>query len=272
MADAIDWSELERLAVAAEASGGTVGYAVLAPDGQRVARHGDRSFRAASTVKIPIMVEIFRQIDRGERALTDLHTLLPEDKTPGSGVLLHLHDGLQLALADLLYLMIAISDNAATNTLIGMAGMARVNATMQSLGMAHSTLGREMKGRPAQGDEQENWATPNDYVRAVQAILNNEAGSPSSCEQMTALLERQQNRNRIARFLPQCEGLRWGSKTGSIAGVTNDAGFVTTNGKTLILAVYCENLTDQHEGERAIGEIARAVMTATGIVEPLRTS
>ncbi len=272
MAGASGWDELGRLAEAAERSGGTVGYGVLPPDGRRIERHGDRSFRAASTVKIPIMVEVFRQIDRGERSLADLHALRPEEKTPGSGVLLHLHDGLQLTLGDLLYLMIAISDNAATNILIALAGMANVNATMRELGMVNSTLGRVMKGRPAQGDEQENWATPNDYVRTVQAILNNEAASPAACAQMTALLERQQNRRRIARFLPEREGVRWGSKTGSIAGVTNDAGFVTVDGRTLILAVYCELLPDQHEGERVIGEIARAAFAASGIVEPLYTS
>ncbi|HZQ36299.1 MAG TPA: serine hydrolase [Dehalococcoidia bacterium] len=272
MADRGGWGELERLAETAERTGGTVGYAVLAPNGQRVERHGERSFRAASTVKIPIMIEVFRQIDRGERSLADRHTLRPEEKTPGSGVLLHLHDGLQLTLGDLLYLMIAISDNAATNILIELAGMANVNATMRELGMVSSTLGRPMKGRPAQGEEQENWATPNDYVRVVQAILNNEAASPSACAQMTALLEQQQNRRRIARFLPEREGVRWGSKTGSIAGVTNDAGFVTVDGRTLILAVYCERLPDQHEGERVIGEIARTAFAASGLIEPLYTS
>lgn len=272
MAEANGWDALERLAETAERTGGTVGYTVLAPNGRRIARHGHRSFRAARTVKIPIMIEIFRQIDRGQRSLADLHTLQPKEKTPGSGVLLHPHDGLQLTLSDLLYLMIAISDNAATNILIELAGMAKVNATMQELGMANSTLGRVMKGRPAQGAEQENWATPNDYVRAVQAILNNEAASPAACAQMTALLEKQQNRRRIARFLPERDGVRWGSKTGSIAGVTNDVGFVCADGRTLILAVYCEQLPDQHEGERVIGEIARAAFAASGLVEPLYTS
>ena len=120
-------------------------------NGEPFTHHGvDRRFRAASTVKIPIMIELYRQIDQGQPALADPYVLRPEDHAVGSGVLLHLHDGLALTLNDLIYLMISISDNTATNILIDLAGMDRVNATMQDLDMANSTLGRTMKGRPAQ--------------------------------------------------------------------------------------------------------------------------
>lgn len=149
MSATIDWREVEQLARDAEVAGGVVGVAAIAPGGERYARNGDRAFRAASTVKIPIMIEICRQIDRGERALADPRTITAADRTPGSGVLLHLHDGLQLTLADLLYLMISISDNEATNILIDLAGMDAVNATMWALGMEHSALGRRMTGVPA---------------------------------------------------------------------------------------------------------------------------
>ncbi len=261
-----DWSEIESLVGAAERDGGSVGVAVLGPNDVRFSYHGDRRFRAASTVKIPIKVEIFRQIDRGERTLADPYVLDAAAKTPGSGILLHLHEGITLTLNDLIYLMISISDNSATNILIEMAGMQQVNAAIRSLGVQDSTLGRIMKGRPAQGDEQENWATPDDYVLALQAILDGRAASPDACAQMLAMLEKQQNSRRIARYLP--EGVRWGSKTGSIKGVTNDAGFVITPAGRLIIAVYCEDLADQHTGEQVIGAISRAALRATGVLEP----
>ena len=267
-----DWRQLADIIATAEASGGVVGVTIVAPDGARFTHNGDRRFGAASTVKIPIMVELYRQIDRGERALNDPYTLRAADKAPGSGVLLHLHDGLALTLDDLIYLMISISDNTATNVLIDLAGMEAVNATMRSLGMTGSTLGRKMKGRPADPGEPENWATPDDYAAVIAAILERRAASPGSCDQMLAMLEKQQNARRIARYLPEREGLRWGSKTGSVKGVTNDAGFITSERGTLIVGVYCENLPDQHVGERVIGEISRAALTATGIVEPLSTS
>jgi beta-lactamase class A len=263
------WRGVEHAAREAERAGGTVGAAVIAPDGDTFAYNGDHSFVAASTVKIPIMVTIFRRVDAGERSLDAPFVLRDEGKTPGSGVLLHLHDGITLTTADLLYLMISISDNTATNILIDMAGMGRVNDTIRSLGMTNSTLGRPMRGRPAQEGEQENWATPIDYTRAVKAILDGTAASPASCQAMTALLEKQQNSRRIARYLPASEDIRWGSKTGTVGRATNDAGFITTGAGTMIIAVFTESLPDAHLAEQAIGDISRAAMQAAGIIAPL---
>lgn len=271
MAAKMDWSQVEAV-VASASESGTVGVAIIGPDGVRWSHHGARKFGAASTVKIPIMVEIFRQVDAGTRALDDRYTITEADQTPGSGVMLHLHDGMEFTLGDLLYLMISISDNRATNILIRMAGMEAVNRTMRDLGMANSVLAREMKGRPATAGEGENLAAPNDYAEVIRAILDGEAASRSSCNAMIALLEKQQNGRRIARYLPESSSVRWGSKTGSIAGVTNDAGFILAPNGRLILAVYCENFPDQHVGEQVIGDISRAAMAATGVVGPLYTS
>ena len=63
-----------------------------------------------------------------------------------------------------------------------------------------------------------------------------------------------------------------GSKTGSITGVTNDVGFIAKDGDALVLSIFCESLPDQHVGEKVIGDIARAAMRATGIVDPLWSS
>src|SRR6266536_2106377 len=139
----VKWEGVEEAVARAEALGGVVGVALIAPNDARYAHNADRRFRAASTVKVPLMVAIYRQIDRGERALDDPYTLRAEDKAPGSGVLLHLHDGLALTLDDLLYLAISISDNTATNVLIDLAGLEAVGETMRSLRMTGSTLGRK---------------------------------------------------------------------------------------------------------------------------------
>lgn len=261
-----DWGPVEAAVKNAEQHG-TVGVAAIGPDGERWSHNGDRKFRAASTVKIPLMVEIYRKVDRGELSLDDLHTLREGEKARGSGVMLHFHDGIQMTINDIMYLMISISDNTATNLLIEKAGMDAVNATIGELGMTGSNLGREMKGRPAVEGELENWSTPDDYALVVQKILDGEAASAESCEAMTAMLELQQNTRRISRYLPESDDIRWGSKTGSIKGVTNDAGFVLTPKGRAIVSVYCEGFPDQHLGEEAIGDISRAVFAATGVVD-----
>lgn len=263
---AINWGPVEEMvSTIQKASGGTIGIAVSAPGGERWSHNGGRQFKAASTVKIPLMIEIYRQVDRGERALDERHSLAGSDKAVGSGVLLHLHDGIELTLEDLVYLTISISDNTATNMLIDLAGMDAVNATMRELGMTSSTLARKMKGRPAVEGEEENLATPEDYVAVVEAIMDSRAASEGSCASMTTMLTRQQNARRIARYLPERDDVRWGSKTGSIKGVTNDVGFVETAAGRMVIAVFCDGFPDQHDGEFAIGELSRAALHAAGL-------
>ncbi len=265
----MDWSVLEATVAVAETQG-LVGVAAIGPDGAEWEHRGGRLFAAASTVKIPLMIAVYREIDAGRLALDTPYTLTDNDRTPGSGVISHLHTGITLTVADLLYLMIAISDNTATNLLLRMLSMDTARATMTDLGMAHSVFGRPMYGRPARADEGENYATPHEYARVLRAILDGKAASSASCEAMTALLETQQNSRRFARYLPTLAHLRWGSKTGSVSGVVNDVGFVLAPNGRLILAVYTENCPDEWTGEAVIGEIARAAMIATGVVGPLR--
>jgi len=264
MAPHTAWPALVAAISDAERAGGSVGIAVRGPQGERFAQHGARRFRTASTVKVPLMIELLRGVDRGLFALADTHTLTAADKVPGSGVLLELHDGLTLTYRDLLYLMITISDNTATNILIDRAGMAAVNATMRDLGLTDSALERKMRGHAAAPGEPENWGTPDDYLRVLGAILDGGAASATSNALMRALLERQQNPRRIGRYVPVGDGVSWGSKTGSLSGVANDVGFIAGQRGLLLLAIFTEGLPEAADPERAIGLLARAAMLDTG--------
>lgn len=262
-----NWDRVRESIEEAERAGGIAGVVLRGPAGARFEHRAERRFRAASTVKVPLTIECLRQAERGRFTLDDPHRLTRAEKTPGSGVLLELHDGIELTVRDLLYLTISISDNTATNILIDLAGMEAVNATMRDLGMTASTLERKMRGRPALPGEPENWATPADYATVIAALLDGQAAAAESCATAIELLTRQQNNRRIARHLPANEDYRWGSKTGSIAGVTNDAGFVTTPRGTLIASVFCENFADQHVAEAFIGDVCRAAFDACGLLE-----
>jgi beta-lactamase class A len=263
-----DWSEVVEVVGRAEAFG-TVGVALEGPGGRRWSHHGHRRFRAASVVKIPLMIDVYRRVEAGTLRLDEPHVLTDADRATGSGVLLHLHAGLNPSIEDLVYLTMSISDNTATNLLIRRVGMTAVNQTIRSLGMTGSALAREMKGRPAEPGEEENWATPEDYLRVLRLLLDGQASGPAGTAAMVTMLERQQNGRRIGRYVPEAPGVRWGSKTGGLKGVTNDVGFVTGPGGRLILSVFCEAMADLHVGEQCIGDIARAAMRATGVVTPL---
>jgi beta-lactamase class A len=122
-------------AIAAEL-GGTVGVAArnLATRAE-LTLNAEARFPMASCFKIPVMVEVLRRVDEGGIRLDDRITLAETDKSPGS-TLIHCHPGLQPSVRDLLYLMITLSDNTATDMLWRLVGLASVNQTMRDLGLS----------------------------------------------------------------------------------------------------------------------------------------
>ena len=125
----------ESVAAIAAPLGGTVGVAARnLASGAEVHIDAGELFPMASCFKIPVMVEVMRQVDAGLVRLDDRLTLTEQDKSPGS-TLIHLHEGLRPSVRDLLYLMITLSDNTATDMLWRLVGLGSVNETMRRLGL-----------------------------------------------------------------------------------------------------------------------------------------
>ena len=261
MATNVNWAGVEAVIRSVEETGTRAGVAAIAPSADRFRHNAAQRFVAASTIKIAIMIELYRQIDAGQHTLDERHLMRAADRANGSGVMLHLHEGMEFTLNDLCYLMMSISDNTATNMLMDIVGQDRVNAAMRALGVTESVLGRKM-GQYNLGPQHENYATPDEFADLIAAILGNRAAAPASCAAMVAVLEKQQNDRRIARHLPKQDGPRWGTKTGSMPAITNDAGFIMTERGPLIIAVYTANQPDRNLAESQIGAIARAALEA----------
>jgi beta-lactamase class A len=98
-----DFAKLQSAITAAEQAGCTLGVTAIAPDGTRLSHNGTRRFVAASTMKIPVMVELFRRIDQGRDSLDHLHVLREQDKATGGGVVKELHAGITFTVRDLCY-------------------------------------------------------------------------------------------------------------------------------------------------------------------------
>ena len=255
----VDWTsfadEVERLS-----AGLDLGVSVISPCQSNWAYRGDHPFPSASTIKVAIMVAVYRAIEHESLHFDEPYQLTEQDKANGSGVLRHLSNDLRLSLDDLLYLMIAISDNSATNILINTLGMPFINATMRAFGMTNSLLARPMVGRLAVDGETENMACANDFARLIGAIVHGDAGTPDACKAMRRFLALQQNRNRIGRYVPPTPGFSWGSKNGTNPGLTHDVGFIDTPNGTLIAAIYLDKTPDEVTGEQVIANIARTAM------------
>lgn len=246
---------------AAEKNGARIGVAAHLPDGSRIGYRENELFKSASTIKIAIMIGLFRQIDAGQRSLADEFIMQESDKGKGSGVLLEMHTPLHLTLRDVLYLMMSISDNTATNILIELVGLNQINAIMQELGMKDSHLGRPMRGTPAVPGEPENLAVPVEFVAMIDAILEGRAASAESCPAMVEMMKLQQNTRRIGRFVP--EGTTWGSKTGTVGNLVADAGFIMTQDGPLVVAVYVDDAPDMVAAEVIISEIVKGIATTS---------
>jgi beta-lactamase class A len=258
------WTRLEN---AVKESPYDAGVSLLTLDGQSWGHRADEQFSAASVIKIPIMLEVFQQIDAGQHSLDDRFTLGRDDKAPGSGVLLDMHDSIEVTLLDLLYLMISISDNTATNVLIDLAGMDNINQRMRGWGFEGTVLNRKMQGKGAQPGQKENYVVPAECSRMIRMILSGEAASSESCQAMVELLKKQQNRRRLARPLTdEHEHIEFGSKTGTIKGVCSDAGFFRSGDRAVILSVLLGNVADTNVAETAIGAIAEAALRDAGIL------
>lgn len=255
----VDWSGVEAEIARVAGQGGEASVAIVAPNGAKFDWHGNELFRAASTMKIQVMIEIFRRFERGQSRPDDIQVLTDALRTPGSGVLTHMHAGLELTVADNLYLMISISDNTSTNFLIDLATIDGINATMRELGIEQSLVRRRMLGRMPGPLDPENWVVATEMAELVWLIMTDRAASPASCAAMRDLLRKQQNTSRISRFLPA--GTDWGSKTGSLDFVCNDVGFAVTRSGPFCLAVFTRGLGDM-EGELAIASISRAAWAA----------
>lgn len=253
--------QIESMIANVEAEGARVGVCAILPGGERIAHRENETFIAASTIKIAIMIELYRRIDADQSSLSDTYALREEDICPGSGVMQGLHIGTELTLNDVCYLMMSISDNTATNVLIDHVGMDAVNATMRELGLKDAVLARKMRGGPAIQGEGENIGTPAEFALLIGSILDGTAASAESCAAMVEVLKTQANSRRIGRFVPA--GMEWGSKTGSHTTTVNDVGFVMTERGPLVVAIFIEGAADVVAGEILISEIARECLATT---------
>jgi len=234
---------------------GVVGYSVLdLTSGDRIAHLERETFPTASTIKLAIVYELFRQAAEGRIRLDDTIALDRAKAVGGTGVLFQLGTP-TLSVRDYATLMVIVSDNTATNVLIDRLGMQNISARMQSLGLGATKLRRHMMDTAAARRGDENVSTPGEIVRLLEIISKGEGLSPSSRDQAMALLKKPKA-SRLRQGLPP--DVEAADKPGELEGVRVDAGIVFAKNRPYILCVMTTYLKDDAQGERAIEEMSRA--------------
>lgn len=203
--------------------------------GRTFSFHGDLVTAQASLIKIPILVSAFQAIQTGTLHLDHKYTMTAKDAAGGSGTLdARLAQGsVELTLLDLLTLMIRDSDNTATNRVISLVTLDRVNALMLQLRLPNTRLRRIMMDSAAAKKDNENTSTPVEMARLVEMIYRGKVLSSGACKQMIDLLRLTQADFRAA--LPASVAVA--SKPGEVPGVHTEAGIVFLEGRPYVLSV-----------------------------------
>ena len=219
--------------------------------------NADETFPTASTIKIAILAELFRQAQQGKLKLSDTYTLQSSDLVGGSGIASALTPGVtKLTLRDVAALMISVSDNSMTNVIIDRVGMQNVNALLDSLGLTHTRLRRKMMDIKAAAEGRENVSTPREMSQLLEALYRGKALNKQFTDDFFNLLSIHKE-SYIPRNLP--EDLRIANKPGELEGVRNDCGIVFTGKRPYVICVMSTYVRDDREAGDAIVRISAAV-------------
>jgi beta-lactamase class A len=236
---------------------GVLGVAILdLSTGQKYLLHADEAMPTASSIKIAILAELYRQAQQGKLKLEDLYTLQRSDIVGGSGIAEALTPGVtRLTIRDVAALMISVSDNSATNIIIDRVGMENVNELLDSLGLTHTRLRRKMMDLKAASQGRENIATPREMMMLLEDLYRGKVLNKQYLEDFFKLLSIHKE-SYIPRELP--EDLKVANKPGELEGVRNDSGIVFTGNRPYAISVMTTYLRRERDGGDAIIRISNA--------------
>ena len=265
MSDAAFWQRMTaQVQSQCDAFAGVMGVCVkeITTDNTLQIR-GDEIFPTASTIKIHVLTQLLSRVERGEVDLQQKITVTPALLTTGSGILSYLDGTLDLSVLDLANLMIIVSDNAATNLCIDLAGMDETNALLRALGLTQTTLRRKMQDTAAMARNDENVATPTECVRMLELLYHGKP-TPQVAEQALRILKKPNN-GPIKRALPNQVVA---SKPGGMIRVRCDTGIVFLPRRPYLIAVMTkfggEHPLDQ---EKAVTDVVRTVHETMAILD-----
>ncbi|MDO8992408.1 MAG: serine hydrolase [Daejeonella sp.] len=231
--------------------------AVDLSSGESIGINENIIFTQASAIKIPILMEVYKQAHEKKFALSDIRQLLPSNTVAGSGILNVMVDPVNLSIRNLCVLMIGLSDNSATNTLIELVGMKNVTNTMQSLGFSNTRLQRKMIDQPASLRNEENLSTPAEAVRSMKLLHEGKFIDKATSEEILSILKNNPISNsKIANGLPA--NIKLAFKPGGMGGVSTEWAIVYLSNRPYAIAIM-ENYKTSATPSNIISALSKRV-------------
>ncbi|MEK6476196.1 serine hydrolase [Catalinimonas sp. 4WD22] len=228
------------------------------------------NFHAASTMKTPVLLEVYKQAEAGKFSLDDsltvknefksivdssLYSLNPEDDSYN---LLYEQIGEQQSIGDLTYNMIIASSNLATNIVIELVGAENTTQSMRELGANDIQVLRGVEDSKAYRQGLSNTTTAYDLMLMFDAIAKGEAVSQEASEEMIDILLDQKFNKMIPAKLP--EDVKVAHKTGWITGVHHDSGIVfLPDGRKYVLVLLSKELSDEEAGVETLATVSKMI-------------
>ncbi|MHB8631302.1 MAG: serine hydrolase [Candidatus Limnocylindria bacterium] len=247
----VDWGPLDRGAAALEGSAG-----LIIVDDERAA---DRTYPAASTIKIPILMTVYADAADGRLSLDE--RLAVGRHMPGTGVLGWVPGVADLTIRDHATLMTIVSDNTATNRLIERVGVERIADRMREWGCAPTQLRRQMFDFEAAKGGLDNVATPREVAGLLLRLLRGEVVDRPTSDAVLAVLEGTQDDALIRRYLPA--RTKVAHKTGSLEHVRNDAAVIWAQ-RPVIAAGFVQGGPDIRPARSLLGLLGWLAYGAAG--------
>jgi beta-lactamase class A len=249
------WQKLqEDLRAVDRGLDGVLGLAVKdLASGETFFIHGDEIMPQASSIKIAVLANLYLQAQQGKIKLADEYVVRKEDLVSGSDIMLGLTPGVtRLTLRDLATMMVAVSDNSATNVLIGRLGMENVNAMLDSLGLRATRLRRQMMDLKAASEGRENVSTPREMMTLLEVI---HSGKLLNREMTTDFIKMLSTPKKSSMLDGLPDEAVAANKPGELEAVRNDSGIVLVKNRPYILCVMTTYLKDEKDGAAAIRKI-----------------
>jgi beta-lactamase class A len=225
------------------------------------------SFHAASTMKTPLMIEIYRQAGQGKFSLNDSLVIKNEfrsivdsssyilDPNDDSELDLYEHQGEKIPISGLIYLMITKSSNLATNLLIGLVGAGQVTQTMASYGAGELKILRGVEDNKAFQKGLNNMVTAYGLLTIYEKMAKDMLVDDSSSESMIRILKDQQFNEIIPAELPPT--VKVAHKTGWFKSVNHDSGIIfLPDGRKYVLVLLSKNVENDKDAVKAMAEIS----------------
>ncbi|MFO1055398.1 MAG: serine hydrolase [Dongiaceae bacterium] len=242
--------------------------------GETILRDPDAVVPTASCIKFFILLELMRRVAAGEFRLESRIPVRANQQAGGSGILKDLSAGIELPLRDVAVLMIALSDNTATNMLVDLLGREAINATIRGMGLTGTVLHNKVDFE-AIGDDVRRFAvgTAREFGIALQQVAEGRFVDRATSDAVIDIMERQQYLDLLPRYLPYnpyarelkaAQALRVANKTGFYMGVRCDAALLMLPKRTLVAVAFTRDgrdLSFNPENENAVfvGRVGEAV-------------